>query len=241
MDNDKFKVPVSSISELEKIVRGYAEVDKEVDLSSLEKLVGISKYTISKNNPFLLEVGIIEGGNQKKITHLGKKLGRAFEHSQKGAIKSALIEIVEANEFLSNVVSTVRIKGGLTQDKLASHILFAADLPDKKRHKTGARTVIDLLINSELLIEENGKIKIASNAKKVTVSESVSPEVNGAKSNGDSEHVDESRKANKSLNVGNPPSISINIQLHLPETENPDVYDNLFKSLRENLIDLDDA
>ena len=32
------------------------------------------------------------------------------------------------------------------------------------------------------------------------------------------------------------PTIAINIQLQLPETDNPDVYDNLFRSLRKNLL-----
>jgi hypothetical protein len=32
------------------------------------------------------------------------------------------------------------------------------------------------------------------------------------------------------------PQIAINIQLHLPETDNADVYEKLFKALREHLI-----
>ena len=32
------------------------------------------------------------------------------------------------------------------------------------------------------------------------------------------------------------PQIAINIQLHLPETENAEVYEKLFKALREHLL-----
>ena len=32
------------------------------------------------------------------------------------------------------------------------------------------------------------------------------------------------------------PQIAINIQLHLPETDNAEVYEKLFKALREQLI-----
>ena len=37
--------------------------------------------------------------------------------------------------------------------------------------------------------------------------------------------------------VGAAPQIAINIQLHLPETENAEVYEKLFKALRENLLE----
>jgi glycine cleavage system regulatory protein len=32
------------------------------------------------------------------------------------------------------------------------------------------------------------------------------------------------------------PQIAINIQLHLPETENAEVYEKLFKALRDHLL-----
>ena len=36
------------------------------------------------------------------------------------------------------------------------------------------------------------------------------------------------------------PQIAINIQLHLPETENAEVYEKLFKALREHLLNPSD-
>jgi hypothetical protein len=39
-----------------------------------------------------------------------------------------------------------------------------------------------------------------------------------------------------SLAFGTTPQIAINIQLQLPETENAEVYEKLFKALRENLL-----
>ncbi|KFC51005.1 hypothetical protein DK37_26780 [Halomonas sp. SUBG004] len=33
-----------------------------------------------------------------------------------------------------------------------------------------------------------------------------------------------------------PPQIAINIQLHLPETDNAEVYEKLFKALKDNLL-----
>jgi hypothetical protein len=38
------------------------------------------------------------------------------------------------------------------------------------------------------------------------------------------------------ISTANTPQIAINIQLHLPETENAEVYEKLFKALKEHLL-----
>ena len=50
------------------------------------------------------------------------------------------------------------------------------------------------------------------------------------------EPLDEERTTTQ-LNI---PTIAINIQLQIPETENADVYENLFKALRKHLLNPDE-
>ncbi len=59
---DEVSLPSSSRGELEKIIKGYGHVGKEVDLDTLSKLTAIGRTTISPNNHFLAQVGIIAAG-----------------------------------------------------------------------------------------------------------------------------------------------------------------------------------
>jgi hypothetical protein len=241
MTNGKFKVPCSSLSELKKIVVGYAHLEKAVDLTSLSKLVGIGGTTISPNNPFLAEVGLIDNGKAKTVTLLGKKLGRAIEHKRQEEVKQAWQEVVKNCEFLSNLVSTVRIKGGMSESDLASHILYVADLKRHKGSNTGANTIIAILKEASLLDEDNGKLTV-STSENTSIVESfdATMELSGSSL---------AMPPAAQVNVGYAatavtavttipivPTIAINIQLQLPETENAAVYENLFKALRIHLL-----
>lgn len=239
---EEISLPSSSRGELEKIIKGYGHVGKEVDLDTLSKLTAIGKTTISPNNPFLTQVGIISGGKKKQITEPGKKLSRALDHNIQEQVSASWREIVRGNEFLSNVVSTIRIKGGMTPDDVMGHILFASGAKNTKANRTGAKTVTDLLILSGLVEETNGKLQVASPIPQTskteentgsngttTLGESPANTVNGAAS-----VVPTIVQVPSSASAL--PTIAINIQLQLPETDKPEVYDELFKALRRHLF-----
>lgn len=246
MANEKFKVPCSSLSELKKIIVGYAHLEKNVDLTSLSKLVGIGRTTISPNNPFLAEVGLIDKGKAKTVTPLGKQLGRAIEHKRQDEIKQAWQEVVKNNEFLSNIVSTVRIRGGMNESDLASHILFVADLKKNKESNTGANAVIAILKEASLLHEDNGKltVSISTNtptgelAEDTITSSDTSPIIPSTATPVSLGHAAAAVTSVTTMPIV--PTIAINIQLQLPETENATVYENLFKALRKHLLTPED-
>ena len=227
MPQEEFHLPASSLEELEKIIQGYAHLNQDVSLDSLEKLIGTSKSTISRNNGFLLDVEIITGTRKKSITDLGKKLGRALEHSQEKVVVNTWQEIIRSNEYLSNIISTVRIKGGMSIDDLESHVLYASGASKNKYTETGSRTIVDILISSNLLDESDGQVDISEGKempeiKEVPRKQEIKPE--------------ETPTISVSSKTDPTPSVVINIQLQLPETENVKIYDDLFKSLRNNLL-----
>ena len=237
--SDQFSLPSSSYNELIKIIKGYSINAESATLGSLSQLIGMSRTTISSNSKFLSELGLIEGGKTKSSTSLGIRLGRALEHSQQSDISELWQETISGNEKLANLVTTVRIKGGMSEDQLLSHILYVSVQKATKDSRTGARTIVDILIKSGLLEQEDGQLQVATPTTEIqeeTVDATVDP-VNGEIADSPTERRTPSDKTSFLPSI---PEIAINIQLHLPETENPDVYDNLFKSLKKHLLNPDE-
>jgi hypothetical protein len=218
------------------MIKGYAHFEENVRLDDLARLLGINKAIISGNNSFLTELGLIEGGKTKNATPLCKNLGRALEHSQKEDIRKYLREVVQGNEFLSDIVSTVRIKEGMTVDELASHVLYASGQPNTKGNATSARAVVDLLMESGLLIETDGQLQLATTPKQ---EQPETPPILPPVEKIQVKPTPPTKAAGLQPQVGVTPTatIAINIQLHLPETENAAVYEELFKALRKHLLE----
>lgn len=231
----EFNLPGSSLDELQKILKGYSSAPDNTNLDSLSKLIGINPTTISRNNKFLADVGLITGANTKTATELGRKLGRALDHNQKDDARQYWKAAVQTNEKVSGLVTTVRIKGGMSEKELTEHILYVSGQSNTSNNKTGARCVVDVLLTAELLTERDGRLSVAAEPS------ILSGEVGATRE--PQEDVQRIQTpavlpAAIPIAVNAPPvQLAINIQLHLPETENAEVYEKLFKALREQLID----
>ena len=237
---DQFSLPSSSYNELIKIIIGYSNHAKDATLESLSQLIGMPKTRISSNSKFLSELGLVEGGNKKSSTSLGIKLGRALEHSQDAETSGAWQEAIRGNEKFANLVTTVRIKGGMSEDQLFSHILFVSGQNATQANRTGTRTVVDMLVRSGLLEQEDGQFQVAAPTTEIQ-EEFDEPNTDSDKDEVDAESVTETRTTDKQPAIlSTIPSIAINIQLQLPETENPEVYENLFKAMRKHLLNPDE-
>ena len=152
------KLPSSSYDELAKIIMGYGNFSKEGSLSDIAKIVGVGTTVVSGNSGFLLGVGIVEGGNKKKITSLGNRLAKAIEHSQEEETGRLWREVAEENEFLKSLVASVRIRRGMDDGALRSHVAFSAGQSKTQAVRTGSGTVIEILKKAGLLREEDGKL-----------------------------------------------------------------------------------
>ncbi|MFZ7132853.1 MAG: hypothetical protein ACOWWR_10885 [Eubacteriales bacterium] len=237
MANDSFPLPCSSVGEIIKIIIGYTNSPGETSLDSISKLTGIDKTRISKNSKFLTVISIIEGGQKKKITENGSKLGRAFEHRIEQEIQNSLKEIIGNTEFLSNLITTIRIKSGMSADDFSKHILFASNSKDTKEAKTGSKAIIEILEMAGYIKEENGVFTTPNTDEKVpNASKKIDEKIEEAeidkKKDANNADLSLSKKASDIF-----PSLNINIELHLPISENIEVYENIFKAMRRHLID----
>tara|TARA_R110002049_G_C9121973_1_gene558444 strand:- start:222 stop:965 length:744 start_codon:yes stop_codon:yes gene_type:complete len=242
--SDKINLPSSSFDELVKIIKGYSHASKGASLDEIAKLTGLNKFAISGNNKFLSDIGLIQGGRAKSVTDLGTKLARALDHSQVQDAKRCWSDSVSSNEGVSRLVTVVRIKGGMSVDDLAAHILYVSGQGNNGKNRTGSRTVVEILIQADLLENVDGTLKVATpsaesmpekeDSEKASKDNSAPALKSDAANN---EEKPDSRPPEINLaGLTTPPQIAINIQLHLPETDNAEVYEKLFKALKDNLL-----
>lgn len=229
----EFNLPGSSFEEVSKIVKGYANAQEKTSLDSLSKLTGQNPSTLSRNSKFLTDIGLIVGGTKKTATDLGKKLGRALEHSQDDDSRRFWKEAVQSNEKIAGLITTVRIKGGMPEKDFSEHVLYVSGQQNTHHNMTGARCVTDVLLAAKLLEEVDGVLKVASPKVDQETTTDSNPSV---PISAPSSPATPSPIAHASEVLCTQPQIAINIQLHLPETENSEVYEKLFKALRENLF-----
>ncbi len=237
-----FNLPGSSFEEVQKIVKGYSHAPEVASLETLSKLTGLHATIISRSNKFLTDINLIAGGRNKAATDLGKRIGRALEHQQLADAQRYWREAVESNDKVAGLITTLRIKGGMAEKDFSGHVLYVSGQKNHASNKTGARCVVELLLAAGLLVEENGKLVAAIQPSYVPVdtkpegeqqSEAVGEAIPPARTQ---EAPRPLASSPVSTLAGIAPQIAINIQLHLPETENAEVYEKLFKALRENLI-----
>ena len=157
-----FKLPGSSLDEVFKVIQGYAAVGKLASLTDISKNTGMHRTAISKNVGFLLSLGILEGGKNKAPTEIGSKLGLALMHDVPDEVEAILAEIVSDDEFLKNVLAAVRIRKGMDETALRSHIAYSAGQSKTGSTTTGTGAVVELLKRSRHLKEEDGKLVVGS-------------------------------------------------------------------------------
>lgn len=157
MAEDGIKLPGSSFDEVAKVVQGYADIGKAVPLDDVSRRIGMHPTVISRNNGFLVFVGVLEGGKNKAITPTGKSLANALSHNIESEVQRILQSVVDDNDFLRNIVSSVRIRKGMDESSLRAHIAYSAGLPKSQSTMTGTGTVLEILRRAGVLVEEDGK------------------------------------------------------------------------------------
>lgn len=175
---EEFKLPASSYEELTKIIKSYGST-KEASLDELSKLCGIPPTQISRNSGFLLATNIVEGGKVKSISEKGKDLARTLQHNLPNEISRAWREIIMENEFLTKMVTAIKIRNGMDPQGFQSHIAYSSGQPNNQYVKTGSGTVIEILKLAGLIEEVDGNLKIKIEDKYSTPNNEVPNEEKG--------------------------------------------------------------
>lgn len=157
MADDIFKLPQSSYEEIAKVIRAYGHLNSEVGLEEVSRLTSLHTTIISRNVGFLLAIGLLTPGSKKAATDRGRELARALEHEMPDEIRNSWRQVVQESDFLSKVIASIKIRNGMDQQTLESHIAYSAGQPKKAAVMTGTRTIIEILRAAELIREFEGK------------------------------------------------------------------------------------
>lgn len=156
MPDEKFRLPRSSYDQVARIIQAYGQFSVEASLDEVANIAGILRTVVSANNGFLADTGIVTGGNKKVLSDRGRSLARALEYDNEDEITRLWREIITDTDFFRSVLSAVRIRRGMDEANLQSHIAYSAGLPKNKGVMTGAAAVIDILERAGLLQNEDG-------------------------------------------------------------------------------------
>lgn len=232
-----FSLPATSWEDLKTIIVSYANQKNQTSNDDIAKLAGLSTDKVSRNNKFLTDFGLIEGGNKKQSTALCNKLGRAILHDMPTDVRNCLVELVEQNEPLSELITYLRIKKEVSCKDYVAHILYVSGQTKTQYSKAGSSCILDILLLSEYITESDGTLRVNTDLQKNDNSVEIEDSSTDKQELEDGEELSDVVNNKQSMKVDPKPQIAINIQLQLPESDNPEVYENLFKSLRKNLID----
>lgn len=159
---ETFKLPASSYEELIKVIQAYSS-EREgtlLSLDDLSKSTGMPRTVVSSNNGFLVQIGLITEGNKKAATEIGRSLGRAYTSRINEEIVRLWKEIINEVDFLTRMISAVRIRKGMDRSNLLNHVIYSSGLKDNKQSRTGAGAIIEILKVAEILSETDGKLTV---------------------------------------------------------------------------------
>jgi len=231
MVEEALRLPRSSYDELTKIIKAYGQHSEPVSLTDVSRLVGIDHTVISSNARFLTGVDILESGQKKRATPKGSNLAHALEHGMEDEIRKYWRVVIEESEFLSRLVTSIRIRGGMDEATLLSHIAYSAGEQKRPSVMTGARTVVEVLRAADLISESEGKVTVRVGApqRRGRVAPASEPSNEGSVTEGISEPTTCVVPAISTSRFG----VQVNIDLRV--TCRPDELDGLGEKIRDVL------
>jgi hypothetical protein len=158
MAEREFRLPGSPYEELVNIIVAYGTRDEAAGSGDVGKLDAAHQSSVSRNNGFLTEIGVLQGESKKLITRRGRALALALARRDQAEMRKNWRAIVATNEFLQNVVAAVKLREGMLYPTVQAYVAHAAGQPRNKPVMTGAGAIVEILKAAGLLREEAGEL-----------------------------------------------------------------------------------
>ena len=158
MAEREFRLPGSTYEELVNIIVAYGTRDEAARTGDVGKLDVVHQSSVSRNNGFLTEIGVLQGESKKLITRRGRALALALARKDRAEIRRHWRAIVATNEFLQNVVAAVKLREGMLYPTVQAYVAHAAGQPRNKPVMAGAGAIVEILKTAGLLREEAGEL-----------------------------------------------------------------------------------
>ncbi len=249
MKQTKLALPGNSYEVVAKILHAYALCgDKPVSLDEVAAKAGMAKSQVSKNNGFLVSIGLLTEGKSKTLTPEGKTLAIALGHDLEEDAAAAWRRALTESPATRSVLEMIRVQKAIPKDALPGKIAASLGEPDSQSTTTGTNSLIEVFQKAGLLKETDGKYSITPGVleagpdegliqgKEQTGLGGVSPTIPSPSISPQPSQPENAGKLTGTGDTKLPIPIHVNIELHLPASSEQAVYDALFKSIRENLL-----
>jgi hypothetical protein len=227
MAEREFRLPGSSYEELVNIIVAYGTRDEAARPGDVSKLDSVHQSSVSRNNGFLSEIGILQGESKKLITRRGRALALALARKDGEEIRRNWRAIVATNEFLQNVISAVKLREGMLYPTVQAYVAHAAGQPRNKPVMTGAGAIVEILKTAGLLREEAGELVATFDGELDPVDaiamDELSPET----------QEEEEPVVSATLEAGEGPAVKIHLHVQCTADELEDLAPRLKTLLRE--------
>jgi hypothetical protein len=231
MAEREFRLPGSPYEELVNIIVAYGTRDEAARVGDVGKLDSVHQSSVSRNNAFLTEIGVLQGESKKLITRRGRSLAIALARKDRAEIQSNWRAIVAASEFLQNVVSAVKLREGMLYPTVQAYIAHAAGQPRNKPVMNGAGAIVEILKAAGMLKEEAGEL-VATFDEQPEPKDLASEDGSSAETPEKGESV-VSATVSEALPAGTHPTVSIHVQVRCTADEIEDLAPRLKALLRE--------
>ena len=158
MAEREFRLPGSPYEELVNIIVAYGTREDAARSGDVGKLDSVHQSSVSRNNAFLVEIGVLQGDSRKMVTRRGRELAAALARKDRAETRNNWRAIVAASEFLQNVVSAVKLREGMLYPTVQAYIAHAAGQPRNKPVMNGAGAIVEILKTAGMLREEAGEL-----------------------------------------------------------------------------------
>jgi hypothetical protein len=158
MAEREFRLPGSPYEELVNIIVAYGTREDAARSGDVGKLDSVHQSSVSRNNAFLVEIGVLQGDSRKMVTRRGRELAAALARKDRAEVRTNWRAIVAASEFLQNVVSAVKLREGMLYPTVQAYIAHAAGQPRNKPVMNGAGAIVEILKSAGMLREEAGEL-----------------------------------------------------------------------------------
>lgn len=209
---------------------GWYRADAHEEPKSNSDVAGytsISESTISRQNKFLTDIGILEKeGQQRKLTDTGLKITKNLAMAQEGPAKREFRTLLENMELTDQLHSIVEMNGPLEEEALLKELASITGFDNEGRHKTGLRSLADLY-------EWAGYFETSDGHYKAVPLEELEEEESSEKS----EHIEkkdkDSRTIVKKASTRSDIEVSISLEVSTDDSDQ-DIIDTI-KAIRQGL------
>jgi len=233
MAEREFRLPGSPYEELVNIIVAYGTREDAARTGDVGKLDSAHQSSVSRNNAFLVEIGVLQGESKKMVTRRGRELAAALARKDRAEIGNNWRAIVAASEFLQNVVSAVKLREGMLYPTVQAYIAHAAGQPRNKPVMNGAGAIVEILKSAGMLREEAGELVAIFDEQPLEIS----PENNSpARTPEAGQHVISATIGNsvsEGTAAGTRPAVSIHVQVRCTADEIEELAPRLKALIRE--------